>query len=44
MFAEKVGHHDWKYWAQVKTGHFGDYHEWTVIFEIKNHKAILDKI
>lgn len=43
-FAKKSGHHDWLYWVQVKTGHFGDFAEWTVVFEIKEHKAVLDKI
>ena len=44
VFAKKEGHHDWKYWVQVKTGTFGNFHEWTVIFEIINHSAILEKI
>jgi hypothetical protein len=44
VFAQKNGHHDWFYWAQVKTGEFGDQHDWTVVFEIKDHHAILDSI
>jgi hypothetical protein len=38
-YAQKVGSHDWKYWAQFKAGDFGDQHDWTVVFEIKEHKV-----
>lgn len=44
VYAQKNGHHDWFYWVQVKTGTFGNFHEWTVVFEIKNHAAVLDSI
>ena len=42
VYALKNGHHDWFYWAQVKIGDFGDQHDWTIVFEIKDHHAILD--
>lgn len=43
VYAQKCGHHDWHYWAQFKAGDFGDQHDWTVVFEIKEHKAIFEK-
>ena len=43
-YAKKNGKHDWFYWAQVQVGEFGDKHNWTVVFEIKDHHAILDSI
>lgn len=43
VFAQKSGHHDWHYWAQFQVGEFGDQHDWTVVFEIKEHKAIWEK-
>ena len=44
VYAKHDAHHDWHYWAQIRTGHFGDYQEWTVKFEMKEHKPILEKI
>jgi hypothetical protein len=42
VYAQKCGTHDWFYWAQVQVGEFGDQHDWTIVFEIKDHHAILD--
>ncbi len=33
---EKVGHHDYLYWVHVKTGHLGNHHNFTVVFEIRH--------
>lgn len=44
VYAQKCGKHDWFYWAQCQIGEFGDKHNWTIVFEIKDHHAILDSV
>jgi hypothetical protein len=41
VYAKKNGHHDWFYWAQVQVGKVPDRHDWTIVYEIINHKAEL---
>ena len=36
VWADKIGHHDWLYCVHIKTGHLGNHHHWTVVFEIRN--------
>lgn len=40
-FADKVGHHDWLYWVHIKTGHLGNHHHFTIVYEIKHHHVKL---
>ena len=43
-FRKHEGHHDESYVVLVKTGPHHASDEWTVIFEVKGHKAELQKI
>ena len=43
VWREKVGHHDHLYWIHVKTGHMGNHHNFTLVYEIRHgHETLLD--
>lgn len=44
VWREKVGHHDYLYWVHVKTGHLGNHHHFTLVFEIRHHQEHLVEI
>lgn len=37
------GQHEWFYQVHIKTGHLGDHHHYTVLFEVKHgHGKVID--
>ena len=36
-WVDRVGQHKWVYWVHVKTGHLGNHHHFTVVYEIHFH-------
>jgi hypothetical protein len=35
LWRDKLGHHDFLYCAHIKTGHFGNHHHFTVVWEFR---------
>lgn len=35
LWCDKVGHHDFLYQAHIKTGHLGNHHHFTVLWEVR---------
>ena len=44
VWRHKVGQHDVIYQAHVKTGHLGDHHHFTILWEVKGNHAKLLKV
>lgn len=40
LWRDHIGHHDYLYHAHVKTGHFGNHHHFTVLWETKTHHGV----
>lgn len=40
VWRNKIGHHDFLYHAHVKTGHLGNFHHWTILWEVKTHHGV----
>ena len=41
LWCDKIGHHDYLYHAHIKTGHFGNHHHFTVLWEVRGDHAKL---
>lgn len=43
LWCDKIGHHDWLYQAHIKTGHLGNHHHFTVLWEVRgDHAKLID--
>ena len=36
-WCHRVGPHEMLYQLHVKTGHLGNHHHWTILFEVRSH-------